>query len=121
MQEKYISVFALQKNALKVMYVLRKMYPICINSKFISVFWMLQEMNNMREQIQKEVQLRKELDDKLAKMNQLLSTGQEALQQEKKTVEMLRQQLIQPNQKVTWVFGGKFDVINVLSNTENCS
>ena len=54
----------------------------------------IQELKKLRDQVSSEVQLRSELDEKVAKMNQLLTTGQEALQQEKKTVEMLRQQLL---------------------------
>ena len=37
-------------------------------------------------------------DEKVAKMNQLLTTGQEELQQEKKTVEMLRQKIVSQTQ-----------------------
>lgn len=50
-------------------------------------------MSKLREQIESESRMREEMDAKVAKMSQLLATGQEALQQEKKTVEMLRQQL----------------------------
>jgi len=52
------------------------------------------EVTKLQEQIDTEVRVRKDLDEKVAKMNQLLTTGQEALQQEKKTVEMLRQQIV---------------------------
>merc|ERR1712172_323095 len=52
------------------------------------------EVTKLQEQIDTEVRARKDLDEKVAKMNQLLTTGQEALQQEKKTVEMLRQQIV---------------------------
>ena len=52
------------------------------------------EVTKLQEQINIEVRVRKDLDEKVAKMNQLLTTGQEALQQEKKTVEMLRQQIV---------------------------
>ena len=52
------------------------------------------EVTKLQEQIDTEVRVRKALDEKVAKMNQLLTTGQEALQQEKKTVEMLRQQIV---------------------------
>ena len=52
------------------------------------------EVTRLQEQIDTEVRVRKDLDEKVAKMNQLLTTGQEALQQEKKTVEMLRQQIV---------------------------
>ena len=52
------------------------------------------EVAKLQEQIDTEVRVRKDLDEKVAKMNQLLTTGQEALQQEKKTVEMLRQQIV---------------------------
>merc|ERR1712083_769961 len=51
------------------------------------------EVTKLQEQIDTEVRVRKDLDEKVAKMNQLLTTGQ-ALQQEKKTVEMLRQQIV---------------------------
>merc|ERR1719273_928115 len=53
-----------------------------------------EEVGRLRHDIQVEIQLRQELDEKVARMNQLISTGQEALQQEKKTVEMLRQQQV---------------------------
>jgi len=56
-----------------------------------------EEVTRLREEIHVEIQLRQELDEKVARMNQLLSTGQEALQQEKKTVEMLKQQLLSIN------------------------
>jgi len=52
------------------------------------------EVKKLQDEIETEVRLRKDLDEKVAKMNQLLTTGQEALQQEKKTVEMLRQQIV---------------------------
>merc|ERR1719410_2500925 len=52
------------------------------------------EVKKLQDEIDTEVRLRKDLDEKVAKMNQLLTTGQEALQQEKKTVEMLRQQIV---------------------------
>ena len=46
------------------------------------------------------------MDEKVAKMNQLLTTGQEALQQEKKTVEMLRQQIVSqtPTKVSFWIY-----------------
>ena len=47
----------------------------------------------MRQKVEEETQLRQELDQKVVKMNQLLTTGQEALAQEKKTVELLKQQM----------------------------
>ena len=52
------------------------------------------EVKKLQEQIETEVRLRQDTDEKLAKMNQLLATGQEALQLEKKTVELLRQQVV---------------------------
>jgi len=52
------------------------------------------EVKKLQDEIETEVKLRKDLDEKVAKMNQVLTTGQEALQQEKKTVEMLRQQIV---------------------------
>merc|ERR1719362_1145609 len=61
------------------------------------------EVTKLQEQINTEVRVRKDLDEKVAKMNQLLTTGQEALQQEKKTVEMLRQQIVsQTPTKAPW-------------------
>ena len=51
----------------------------------------------MQSQYDGERQKRAELEVQLAKMKQLLSTGQEALQQEQKTVEMLRQQVTTPS------------------------
>ena len=48
----------------------------------------------MRQKVEEETQLRQELDQKVVKMNQLLTTGQEALAQEKKTVELLKQQMV---------------------------
>ena len=54
----------------------------------------------MKQKIEAETQLRQDLDEKVAKMNQLLATGQEALAQEKKTVELLRQQLASPETPV---------------------
>ena len=56
------------------------------------------EVAKLQEQIDTEVRVRKDLDEKVAKMNQLLTTGQEALQQEKKTVEMLRQKIVSQTQ-----------------------
>ena len=53
-----------------------------------------QDMQKLQSQFDDEKQRRSELELQLAKMNQLLTTGQEALQQEQKTVEMLRQQVL---------------------------
>ena len=50
-------------------------------------------MQRLQIQFDGEKQKRADLEMQLAKMNQLLSTGQEALQQEQKTVDMLRQQV----------------------------
>ena len=63
------------------------------------------EVTRLQEQIDTEVRVRKDLDEKVAKMNQLLTTGQEALQQEKKTVEMLRQQIVSqtPTKVSFWI------------------
>ena len=58
----------------------------------ISIY-LLQEIVELKQKIESETQLRQDLDEKVAKMNQLLATGQEALVQEKKTVELLKQQL----------------------------
>ena len=55
--------------------------------------YLLQEIVELKQKIESETQLRQDLDEKVAKMNQLLATGQEALVQEKKTVELLKQQL----------------------------
>merc|ERR1712141_946517 len=52
-----------------------------------------EEIDELKQKIESETQLRQDLDEKVAKMNQLLATGQEALTQEKKTVELLRQQI----------------------------
>jgi len=52
-----------------------------------------EEIDELKQKIESETQLRQDLDEKVAKMNQLLATGQEALAQEKKTVELLRQQI----------------------------
>jgi len=52
-----------------------------------------EEIVELKQKIESETQLRQDLDEKVAKMNQLLATGQEALVQEKKTVELLKQQL----------------------------
>ena len=57
-------------------------------------FSIKKEVIRLRQEVEVEMRLRQELDEKVARMNQLLSTGQEALQQEKKTVEMLRQQIV---------------------------
>jgi len=52
-----------------------------------------EEILQLRQKVEEETQLRQELDQKVVKMNQLLTTGQEALAQEKKTVELLKQQM----------------------------
>ena len=52
-----------------------------------------QVLQRLQIQFDGEKQRRVDLELQLAKMNQLLSTGQEALQQEQKTVDMLRQQV----------------------------
>jgi len=52
-----------------------------------------EDMQRLQIQFDGEKQKRADLEMQLAKMNQLLSTGQEALQQEQKTVDMLRQQV----------------------------
>ena len=44
-----------------------------------------------------EKRSRAELEGKVAQMNQIISTAQEALQQEQKTVELLRQQISKPD------------------------
>merc|ERR1712062_219049 len=52
-----------------------------------------EDLQRLQMQFDGEKQRRVDLELQLAKMNQLLSTGQEALQQEQKTVDMLRQQV----------------------------
>merc|ERR1719322_1905146 len=52
-----------------------------------------EDMQRLQGQFDDEKQRRAELELQLAKMNQLLTTGQEALQQEQKTVDMLRQKV----------------------------
>lgn len=52
-----------------------------------------EDLQRLQIQFDGEKQRRVDLELQLAKMNQLLSTGQEALQQEQKTVDMLRQQV----------------------------
>jgi len=64
-----------------------------------------EEIGELKQKIEAETQLRQDLDEKVAKMNQLLATGQEALAQEKKTVELLRQQLASPETPVKTVNG----------------
>ena len=63
-------------------------YQICLQNDIV-----FQEILQLRQKIEEETQLRQELDQKVVKMNQLLTTGQEALAQEKKTVELLKQQM----------------------------
>ena len=55
---------------------------------------LFQELKRLKSEAESETRLKKDLEDKVAKMSQLLTTGQEALNQEKKTVEMLRQQIL---------------------------
>ena len=72
-------------------------FPEGLEGTFLLSLWFIffqSEVTKLQEQIDTEVRVRKDLDEKVAKMNQLLTTGQEALQQEKKTVEMLRQQIV---------------------------
>ena len=63
-------------------------YQICLQNDIV-----FQEILQLRQKVEEETQLRQELDQKVVKMNQLLTTGQEALAQEKKTVELLKQQM----------------------------
>merc|ERR1711992_409347 len=51
------------------------------------------EVKKLQEQIETEVRLRQDTDDKLAKMNQLMATGQEALQLENSEVKKLQEQI----------------------------
>ena len=51
------------------------------------------EVKKLQEQIETEVRLREDTDEKLAKMNQLLATGEEALQLENSEVKKLQEQI----------------------------
>ena len=50
-------------------------------------------MESLKDTLEKEKRGRSDLEGKVAQMNQIISTAQEALQQEQKTVELLRQQV----------------------------
>ena len=50
-------------------------------------------MESLKDTLETEKRCRSDLEGKVAQMNQIISTAQEALQQEQKTVELLRQQV----------------------------
>ena len=60
-------------------------------------------MGSLKNSLDKEKNCRSELEAKVAQMNHIISTAQEALQQEQKTVELLRQQ-ISKSDKVRYLF-----------------
>ena len=70
----------------------------------------------MQIQFDGEKQKRADLEMQLAKMNQLLSTGQEALQQEQKTVDMLRQQVTTGGTSATSNASAKVSFLEVTSS-----
>jgi len=51
------------------------------------------EMEVLKNNFDTEKRCRADLESKVVQMNQIISTAQEALQQEQKTVELLRQQI----------------------------
>merc|ERR1712154_590789 len=53
----------------------------------------LKEMEVLKNNFDTEKRCRADLESKVVQMNQIISTAQEALQQEQKTVELLRQQI----------------------------
>jgi len=55
------------------------------------------EIGSLRVNLDTEKRCRSDLEGKVAQMNQIISTAQEALQQEQKTVELLRQQASKPD------------------------
>ena len=50
-------------------------------------------MEALKDNFDTEKRCRADLESKVVQMNQIISTAQEALQQEQKTVELLRQQI----------------------------
>jgi uncharacterized coiled-coil protein SlyX len=50
-------------------------------------------MGSLKTNLDKETHCRSDLETKVAQMNQIISTAQEALQQERKTVDLLKQQM----------------------------
>ena len=50
-------------------------------------------MEVLKNNFDTEKRCRADLESKVVQMNQIISTAQEALQQEQKTVELLRQQI----------------------------
>ena len=50
-------------------------------------------MGSLKNNLEKEKNCRSDLEGKVAQMNHIISTAQEALQQEQKTVELLKQQI----------------------------
>ena len=54
-------------------------------------------MEVLKNNFDTEKRCRADLESKVVQMNQIISTAQEALQQEQKTVELLRQQIPKPD------------------------
>jgi chromosome segregation ATPase len=54
---------------------------------------LVKEMGSLKNNLDKEKHCRSDLETKVAQMNHIISTAQEALQQEQKTVELLKQQI----------------------------
>jgi len=54
---------------------------------------LIKDMESLKDTLETEKRGRSDLEGKVAQMNQIISTAQEALQQEQKTVELLRQQV----------------------------
>ena len=54
-------------------------------------------MGSLKTNLETEKRCRADLEGKVVQMNQIISTAQEALQQEQKTVELLRQQVSKPD------------------------
>jgi len=54
---------------------------------------LIKDMESLKDTLETEKRCRSDLEGKVAQMNQIISTAQEALQQEQKTVELLRQQV----------------------------
>ena len=50
-------------------------------------------MGSLKNNLDKEKNCRTDLEAKVAQMNHIISTAQEALQQEQKTVDLLKQQI----------------------------
>ena len=58
-----------------------------------TISFLLKEMEELKNNFDTEKRCRADLESKVVQMNQIISTAQEALQQEQKTVELLRQQI----------------------------